>query len=399
MKLRPGRVLLIVYVAMATIGLVWAFSQVEMAQLGTFWLFLAATLVLSHWHLTLEGGVLWPMSAPISAAALLLLPPHLAAIMETCVALHVAWPLGQPRQRLLLDLANGLLPTLVAGTVFTWSGYRTSTYSFAGVAVAVGVLVLRNLLNAVPLTLYIAEANGRRPRDVLRDITLAGGWACPSMQLTGLLTALAYQYAGASSLIVASVALFGSKECAQLYAERRRLTRLALYDALANVGNRHAWDERLGRLMQQPDAPYFLATFDLDGLKAANDAFGHAMGDSVLRSFADHLAKAAGNDNVFRFGGDEFVVLLSYRAYQELGDLEPLWLRVIESFEEEWTARGIRVSASMGCALAVSTADIPAALHEADRAMYDRKRVTWQELGTRQNSASNDRLPTQQIGS
>jgi diguanylate cyclase (GGDEF)-like protein len=381
--LRLTRMLLTTFIAAASVVLVWAISQVEITQLDTLGLFVALALLLSHWHLKLEGGVLSPVSAPITAAGRLLLPTHLAVLMDTCVTLRVAWRLHQPPQKLLLNLANSILPTFLAGGLFTLSGYRTGPYSGAGMAAAVGVLFVRWLLNLIATSLCVAREKGCHPWDILHDLILAEGWAGPSMQLTGILTALAYQYAGASSLLVASATVFSTGQCTRLYAQRKRLTRLAHRDALTEVGNRHAWDERLGSLMQRPDAPYFLATFDLNGLKAANDAFGHAMGDRVLRSFAKYLAAAAGGEHVFRFGGDEFVVLLTQRTHQEMGDLQQLLLRVTESFEEEWSARGIRVSASMGYAHAIDTADIPAALYEADRAMYDQKRLTNQELDAR----------------
>ena len=83
------------------------------------------------------------------------------------------------------------------------------------------------------------------------------------------------------------------------------------------------------------------------------------MGDRLLRSFAKYLAAAAGGEHVFRFR--RRVRRLAHPAtHQEMSDLQ-LLLRVTESFEEEWSARGIRVSASMGYAHAI-IADIPAAL-------------------------------------
>lgn len=87
-------------------------------------------------------------------------------------------------------------------------------------------------------------------------------------------------------------------------------------DALTNLLNRRAFDERLKsaflRTMRQKDTPLSLLLFDLDHFKEINDEFGHQFGDAYLNKMAVVLHEIIREDVdfAFRFGGDEFAVML-----------------------------------------------------------------------------------------
>ena len=106
--------------------------------------------------------------------------------------------------------------------------------------------------------------------------------------------------------------------CAIVGREQRRAReealRLSRYDSLTGL---HSRDFFLAEMEQEilragrSGRPFALLMFDLDGLKAANDRFGHASGDSLLRAVADALGGAIrATDIAARWGGDEFVLLL-----------------------------------------------------------------------------------------
>ncbi|CAM3338882.1 hypothetical protein DESA109040_08495 [Deinococcus saxicola] len=83
----------------------------------------------------------------------------------------------------------------------------------------------------------------------------------------------------------------------------------ARHDPLTGALNRRALDEDMARLEGQAQ-PFTLAGIDLDGLKTVNDQQGHAQGDRLLQIFAGTLKSTLNLDaQVFRVGGDEFVVL------------------------------------------------------------------------------------------
>ncbi len=95
---------------------------------------------------------------------------------------------------------------------------------------------------------------------------------------------------------------------AQLYA---RVSEDALTDVLTGLANRRALDLRLEEECLRPDRTFSLLMMDLDGFKSVNDRFGHAIGDSVLQQVAHILQSSIrASDVVFRFGGDEFAVIL-----------------------------------------------------------------------------------------
>jgi diguanylate cyclase (GGDEF)-like protein len=90
--------------------------------------------------------------------------------------------------------------------------------------------------------------------------------------------------------------------------------RLARVDAVTGLANRRAFDEALtveiARAERDGD-PLSVALVDLDGLKRINDRFGHLVGDRTLTEVARALESSIrSNDRCFRWGGDEFAVLL-----------------------------------------------------------------------------------------
>ncbi len=94
-----------------------------------------------------------------------------------------------------------------------------------------------------------------------------------------------------------------------------RLYRLAEIDALTGLLNRRGVERAATRLVAQAvrgGRALSVVVADLDRFKAINDGFGHALGDIVLRRFADHAAQAVrAGDLVGRLGGEEFVFVLT----------------------------------------------------------------------------------------
>jgi len=91
-------------------------------------------------------------------------------------------------------------------------------------------------------------------------------------------------------------------------ARVRGQARLARRDPLTELGNRRAFDERFD---QPRTGDVVLGIGDLDGFKEINDVHRHLAGDACLREVAAVLAAHARRDDaVFRWGGDEFAVLL-----------------------------------------------------------------------------------------
>ena len=105
---------------------------------------------------------------------------------------------------------------------------------------------------------------------------------------------------------------------AQDITERRRmeleLSHRASHDAMTGLANRERLTERLGRHLSRRGSSrgsLGVLFIDLDEFKLINDGYGHAAGDTVLVQVADRLrASVRSCDTVYRFAGDEFVIIL-----------------------------------------------------------------------------------------
>jgi diguanylate cyclase (GGDEF)-like protein len=154
--------------------------------------------------------------------------------------------------------------------------------------------------------------------------------------------------------------------------------RQALVDGLTGLANRraatdalHAEAARAARLQ----TPLAVVLADLDGFKDVNDEYGHAVGDEVLRVFADVLRQTVRESDVAgRWGGEEFLLLLP--GADEEGAVQ-LAERVRVGFADRSIpgAPSLRVSASFGVAEYAGEANSEALLAAADGALYRAKRA------------------------
>lgn len=94
---------------------------------------------------------------------------------------------------------------------------------------------------------------------------------------------------------------------------------IAYTDPLTNIKNKHAYveeEERIDKLISQGEMSEFaVVVFDLNGLKIINDTKGHDAGDSYIVDACRTIERFFGNEHLYRFGGDEFVVILFDEAF------------------------------------------------------------------------------------
>lgn len=115
---------------------------------------------------------------------------------------------------------------------------------------------------------------------------------------------------------------------------RERLLDLAVRDPLTGLLNRRSLDDAFRRYeLTGPSADLVCLMIDIDHFKRFNDQFGHDSGDIVMRHVAQTISKIIGeNGSVFRFGGEEFTVLLPDMSYDEaLWLAENIRMRISES--------------------------------------------------------------------
>lgn len=87
-----------------------------------------------------------------------------------------------------------------------------------------------------------------------------------------------------------------------------QLERMSYEDALTGTKNRNCYFKRLHELQHDDDASLGVVYLDINGLKRTNDTYGHSYGDEIIKLAASHLQTAFETD-IYRIGGDEFVVL------------------------------------------------------------------------------------------
>lgn len=175
------------------------------------------------------------------------------------------------------------------------------------------------------------------------------------------------------------VGTFGiSRDVTTQVEAQHELARQALQDPATGVANRIALTDRLSQallaLERQP-GQVALVFIDLDNFKTINDTLGHDVGDQVLVATARRLERVARRgDTVARFGGDEFVLLLTELRSDE--DLRAMCNRLLGALRQPLSiADGIRLSGSLGAVVSRDPTVDPAELMQrADLAMYDAKR-------------------------
>jgi diguanylate cyclase (GGDEF)-like protein len=152
----------------------------------------------------------------------------------------------------------------------------------------------------------------------------------------------------------------------------------ALRDWLTGTGNRIAMNQALRREMdvaRRNQQPLSVLMLDIDHFKHINDQFGHSVGDNVLKSIAAALKSSLRNvDMVFRYGGEEFMVLLPNTGRDAAGLVgERLRMAVLELQHHEQN-QPIELSISIGCATLQPTEGQDQLLRRADEALYVAKR-------------------------
>jgi len=191
-----------------------------------------------------------------------------------------------------------------------------------------------------------------------------------------------------TTLAVLSIALLTSILDARLEARtaslaqslteaNRELTQLALHDTLTGLPNRMLLADRIDQGISRVDNEggcLALMFIDLDGFKPVNDAFGHHMGDQLLREVSLRLREdLRGQDTLARIGGDEFVLLVQL---SEPDDAMSLAARQVSLIARAFRVaeHDLQISASVGIALYPGNGQTAhELLMNADAAMYHAK--------------------------
>jgi diguanylate cyclase len=179
-------------------------------------------------------------------------------------------------------------------------------------------------------------------------------------------------------LLTSLVVRYMRRTEATIAAGEDQMRHLAMHDALSGLPNRAFFGERLADLIQEVRRTGHTAavlSIDLDRFKEVNDTLGHLIGDALIRTVGQRLARLLrGSDLVARLGGDEFAVITP--DVGELGDLDTLADRIINALRAPYAVMGhtLNIGASIGItSITRETGEVADIMRRADVALYRAK--------------------------
>lgn len=151
--------------------------------------------------------------------------------------------------------------------------------------------------------------------------------------------------------------------------QNKIIKKMSFRDQLTGLYNRTYFEDV--KISYEPCTEYVgVIMVDVDGLKLLNDAFGHSVGDRVLKTVADILKHTCSSEDVFRWGGDEFIAIVSKTTIKDLESYEKIFNKEIKKIRIDQ----LKISASIGYSLSQNCSDtIYEIIKYAEKMMYDHK--------------------------
>lgn len=332
----------------------------------------AIALAIVAWELVVAGGD-DVLDASTSAAYL--------GIVGGCAAIFagmVAWRRSSAHRW----LRWGLIATipLMADMALTIAADEAGIARLRVAAAGIGLLaqgaliimaVRRRQVDDLPEP---ADSHVRTPRPLALRLL-------PAVALLVAIGALAWDRGavGALALLAAALLLIRVQRAqATVEALLTERSRWAVTDPLTGAYNRRRLADQLPAIAAQSrrsGIPASVIALDLDNFKTANDTRGHAVGDAVLREVAAATAEVLrGDDQLFRVGGDEFVILLPSTRLEHAERIAERVREAVERAALELLPDGPTVTTSVGVAeLPKELRDGRGTPADADRALYAAK--------------------------
>lgn len=167
-------------------------------------------------------------------------------------------------------------------------------------------------------------------------------------------------------------------ELAEKDVEIRKLWLQANTDELTGLYNRHFLNENFcaNDDNRRKTSGVQILFIDLDGFKKINDTLGHDAGDAGLRAVANLLkSNVRQDDHIIRFGGDEFVVLLSGADWAGAQNKAHQIQHLLDSHTFKWNGSDCALSGSVGChRIDDDKRGVAEEIHLADMKMYMEKK-------------------------
>ena len=173
--------------------------------------------------------------------------------------------------------------------------------------------------------------------------------------------------------------LSNSKKSIYLKAVNDYVREMSNIDSLTSVKNRSAYESRLEdihkRITEAKLTEFGIVLFDVNNLKRINDELGHYMGDEYLKNSCHLICTTYKSSPVYRIGGDEFVVILEGRPYEQREQLMNAFISEMDKIDRSDLRPEEKVSIAYGMAVYNGADDeIEAVVKRADELMYATKK-------------------------
>lgn len=154
--------------------------------------------------------------------------------------------------------------------------------------------------------------------------------------------------------------------------ERKLAKKIVIKDALTEVGNKYAFDvvakELNKKIENREDPPFAIVVCDINDLKIINDTKGHIVGDAYIKDACKIICDVFKHSQVFRIGGDEFVVVCRDHDYEKISEL----LNEMDA-QNTQNHKNSEVQIAYGMARWDNDTDVQDVFHRADKKMYEHK--------------------------
>lgn len=268
----------------------------------------------------------------------------------------------------------GILSGIVASLVYAWvTGDTRRSGMFLAFIICAGAVVVGAVMGEAGLfwlfpclvtTFFLVSSR------VAAVLNLGSVLALMSIETAYSSPVQMWTFAATATVVSACAYVFAYRNQDQ----RERLEHLATIDPLTGVKNRRSMDEELDLAAanaERTGLPYALVMLDLDHFKQINDVYGHGVGDTVLTDLVSLIAhNTRRSDQLFRYGGEEFVLLLPGVD----GDgLQSVMNNLQQVLRKRLKYPGGPVTSSFGVALLRHGESVESWLTRADEALYKAK--------------------------
>jgi diguanylate cyclase (GGDEF)-like protein len=316
--------------------------------------------------------VLWAFGTIVVAVLSVFFPPTRAfgnagwavAGVGYVLALAIVWVLADKRRSVGFDFlfVSGFVGVVLIAASQHGAGGRIAPYHELFMFQLIGAALMHPPRRVVGFLVFVAAA-------MFAPVVYAPSTAEPGTIATEL-----FLWSGLSLVLIVLMRTIRSQRL-QLAQEGDEARQLARVDALTGLGNRRAFDEALDVELarsRRSGSALSLIVADLNGFKEINDRHGHQRGDVCLRQAAEALSATVRRpDLCFRWGGDEFAILL---AGADAGTAESLSVRIEKAVARSCSRPG-GGSLTLTCGYAALDSEMSAgeAVERADEALRSLK--------------------------